>query len=81
MKKKSNLKSKAHGEEYAAPELIYQSVEQLKNREILTEDNPPMVYRLKLNGITENHDSLYRLKDVEARFQKAILSFDNLSKL
>ena len=70
-----------NGEEYAAPELVYQSVNQLKNREILTEDNPPMVYRLKLNGLNENKDGLYRLKDVEGRFAQAIQYFDELKKL
>ena len=70
-----------NGEEYAAPELVYQSVNQLKNREILTEDNPPMVYRLKLNGLNENKDGLYRLEDVEGRFAQAIQYFDELKKL
>ena len=69
------------GEEYAAAELVYQSVEQLRNREILTEDNPPMIYRLKFNGLNENSYGLYRLKDIEARFQKAILKFNDISKM
>ena len=69
------------GEEYAAPELVYQSVNQLRTREILTEDNPPMVYRLKFNGLTENKDGLYRLKDVEGRFTQAIQYFDKVKKL
>jgi len=70
-----------NGEEYAAAELVYQSVEQLKSREILTEDNPPMVYRLKFNGLKENKDGLYRLKDIEARFQQALLKYEKLSKM
>lgn len=69
------------GEEYAAAELVYQSVNQLRNREILTEDNPPMVYRLKFNGLNENKDGLYSLKDIKSRFQKAILKYDELKKM
>ncbi|MBO6303682.1 MAG: glucose-1-phosphatase [Selenomonadaceae bacterium] len=70
-----------NGEEFASPELVYQSVNQLKSAEILTENNPPMVYRIKLKGLTENKDGLYRLKEVEARFKKALNDFDELSKL
>ncbi len=66
------------GEEYAAINLVYQSVDQLKNMSLLDLDNPPMVVPLTLKGLTPNADGLYKLKDVEARFMKAIRAYDDI---
>ena len=64
------------GEEYGALNLVYQSVDQLKNMSLLDLDNPPMVVSLKLDGLQENADGLYKMVDLEARFLQAIRAYD-----
>ncbi|MDE7496889.1 MAG: glucose-1-phosphatase, partial [Muribaculaceae bacterium] len=64
------------GEEYGALNLVYQSVDQLKNMSLLDLDNPPMVVSLKLDGLQENADGLYKMADLEARFLQAIRAYD-----
>lgn len=66
------------GEEYAALNLVYQSPDQLKNIELLDLNNPPMVYPLKLKGLTVNADGLYKLSDVQNRFMEAIRAYDSI---
>lgn len=70
----------ADGTEYASLDLIYQSVDQLRERTLLTLDNPPMIYHLKLKGIQETGDGLYLLKDVQQRFQRALDAYDELPR-
>lgn len=64
------------GEEYAALNLVYQSPDQLRDIELLDLENPPMVYPLKLKGLTANSDGLYKLSDVQKRFMEAIRAYD-----
>lgn len=64
------------GEEYAAVNLVYQSPDQLRNISLLDLDNPPMVYPLKLKGLTANADGLYKLSDLQKRFKEAIRAYD-----
>lgn len=66
------------GKEYAAFSLVYQNTEQLRERTALTLDNPPEVFPLKLKGLKANGDGLYRLEDVQARFQQAIDAYNQL---
>ncbi|SHK80115.1 glucose-1-phosphatase [Selenomonas ruminantium] len=66
------------GKDYAAFSLVYQSTDQLRDRTALTMDNPPEVFPLKLKGLQANKDGLYRLQDVQARFQQAIDAYNNL---
>ena len=66
------------GQEYASLSLVYQSTPQLRDRTMLSLDNPPMSYPLSLNGLTRNKDGLYRLSDVEQRFDQAIAAYDKL---
>ena len=66
------------GKEYAAMSLVYQNPEQLRDRTALTLDNPPEIFPLKLKGIKANADGVYKLKDVQQRFQKAIDAYDKL---
>ena len=37
-----------------------------------------MSYPLSLNGLTRNKDGLYRLSDVEQRFDQAIAAYNKL---
>ncbi|BAL82692.1 putative glucose-1-phosphatase [Selenomonas ruminantium subsp. lactilytica TAM6421] len=66
------------GKEYAAMSLVYQNPEQLRDRTALTLDNPPEIFPLKLKGMKTNVDGVYRLKDVQQRFEQAIKAYDKL---
>ena len=68
----------ANGEEYASLNLVYQSTEQLRNRLMLSLNNPPMIFQLKLKGLVQNADGLYKLSDLQNRFNEAITAYDNL---
>lgn len=67
------------GKEYADINIVYQSVDQLRNMELLDLDNPPMIYPLTLKGIEKNADGLYNMADVNARFEEALRNYDNIN--
>lgn len=64
------------GEEYADINIVYQTVEQLKNMELLDLDNPPMIYQLSLKGLEKNADGLYKMSDVANRFEEALAAYE-----
>lgn len=64
------------GKEYADINIVYQTVDQLRNMELLSPENPPMVYPLTLQGLERNADGLYSLADVEARFEQALAAYE-----
>lgn len=64
------------GEEYADINLVYQSVDQLRNMELLDLDNPPMIYPLSFKGLEKNADGLYKMKDVKSRFEQALRAYE-----
>ncbi|MDE6225957.1 MAG: histidine-type phosphatase [Muribaculaceae bacterium] len=64
------------GEEYADINLVYQSVDQLRNMQLLDLDNPPMIYPLSFKGLEKNADGLYKMKDVKARFEQALRAYE-----
>ena len=66
------------GNEYAKLSLIYASSEQIRNKTTLTLDNPPMIFPLKLNGLQQNSDGLYKLEDVQQRFNDAYNAYYDL---
>lgn len=68
------------GATYAALNMVYQSTSQLRDREMLDLNNPPKIYPVKLKGLKENKDGLYRLQDVQQRFEEAIGAYDKLPK-
>ncbi len=63
------------GKEYADVNLVYQSVEQLKNMDLLDLDNPPMIYPLTFKDMQKNADGLYNMADVLARFEQAMAAY------
>lgn len=69
------------GQEYASLSLVYQSTEQLRQRTILSLDNPPMRYPLELRGLAKNADGLYLFREVQQRFQKALDAYDTQAAL
>lgn len=64
------------GLEYGALNLVYQSIDQLRNLELLDLENPPMVIPLQLKGLTPNADGLYKISDINSRFLQAIRAYD-----
>ncbi|MCM1370243.1 MAG: histidine-type phosphatase [Candidatus Amulumruptor caecigallinarius] len=66
------------GEEYADLNIVYQSVEQLKNMELLDLDNPPQIYQLSLKGVEKNADGLYKMADVLTAFENAITNYQKI---
>lgn len=66
------------GNAYIAVNLVYQNPDQLRGMELLTLDNPPMVFSLKLKGLLENADGLYNFGDVNNRFSEAIHAYDKI---
>lgn len=66
------------GTEYADIWLVYASTGQVRNESTLSYEQPPVAVRLQLDGLRENADRLYRLSDVEDRFEKAIATYDAL---
>lgn len=63
------------GEEYADLNIVYQSVDQLRDMSLLDLDNPPMIYPLSLKGLEKNIDGLYKIADVAQRFEEAIAAY------
>ena len=47
------------GYSFVALNLVYQSTEQLRNMTLLDSENPPMVYPIRLKGLSTNADGLY----------------------
>lgn len=68
----------ADGKEYADINIVYQSVDQLRNMELLDLDNPPMIYPLTLRGLKKNADGLYLMEDLNARFEQALRDYENI---
>ena len=66
------------GVEYASLNLVYQTTDQLRQRTMLSLKTPPMIYQLKLKGLTQNADKLYLLSDLQKRFEEAIAAYDEL---
>ena len=63
-------------DEYVAINLVYQAVQQLQNRTLLSLDVPPMVLPVTVEGLTANADGLYRLADLDAHMAKAMAEYE-----
>jgi glucose-1-phosphatase len=66
-------------QEYVGVNLVYQAVDQLQGRTLLTLDVPPMVKPVTVSGLTANSDGLYRLSDLDARFAQAMSEYDAIT--
>ena len=44
--------------------------------QLLSLDNPPMIYPLTLKGLEKNADGLYKLADLTDRFEEALAAYD-----
>lgn len=63
------------GKEYADINIVYQTVEQLKQMQLLDLDNPPMIYPLSIAGLERNADGLYDMETVLGAFEKALAAY------
>ena len=70
-----------NGNEYVSADLVYQTADQIRNRTMLSLDTPPAVFPITLKGMAKNGDGLYKLADVQQRFQDAIDQYKILKKL
>ncbi|MDE5903419.1 MAG: glucose-1-phosphatase, partial [Muribaculaceae bacterium] len=55
---------------------VYQSVDQLRDMQLLDLDNPPMIYPLSFKGLQKNADGLYLLSDLEQRFEDTLAAYE-----
>jgi glucose-1-phosphatase len=63
-------------EEFVSVNLVYQAVDQLQGRTLLSLEEPPMVKPVIVSGLTSNSDGLYRLSDLDARFAEAMGEYE-----
>ena len=63
-------------EDYVAVNLVYQAVQQLQGRTLLSLEVPPMVMPVTVDGLTANSDGLYRLADLDARMATAMTEYE-----
>lgn len=63
-------------EEYVAINLVYQTVDQLQGRTLLSVEAPPMVLPVTVEGLTPNSDGLYRLSDLDARMLETMAEYE-----
>ncbi len=63
-------------EDYVAINLVYQAIDQLQGRTLLSLDEPPMVMPITVKGLTANSDGLYSWADLDARFAEAMAEYE-----
>ena len=57
---------------YAGLFLVYETASQLRSMPMLGVGETPMAFPVRLKGLETNPDGLYKLSDLESRFQRAI---------
>jgi glucose-1-phosphatase len=67
------------GRTYAAVNLCYQSIDQLRHLQLLSLENPPTVFQVVIDGLTANDDGLYLLDDLMALLGERISQYDELT--
>lgn len=67
------------GRTYAAVNLCYQSIDQLRHLQLLSLENPPTVFQVVIDGLTANDDGLYLLDDLMALLGERISEYDELT--
>ncbi len=67
-----------NGNEFADINIVYQSVDQLRDMSLLDLDNPPVIYPLSLKGLERNADGLYNMADVAGRFEEALQAYEDI---
>jgi len=68
-------------DDFIAVNLVYQSVEQLQHRTLLSPDMPPMVRPVAVDGLTPNSDGLYPMADIDKRFAEAMAEYEAITDM
>lgn len=68
------------GEVFWDVDMMYQTTRQLRNVDILDEDDHPASVDLELNGLRQNGDSLYTDADLRNRLKEAMKEYDRLAE-
>ena len=63
-------------EDYVAINMVYATFSQMQGRTLLSDDVPPMVLPVTVEGLTPNADGLYRLEELDARMAEAMAEYD-----
>lgn len=66
------------GEDLVSVKLVYQSVDQLRDRSLLTLEAPPVTCPVRLQGLTPDSHGLYRFSDLMDRLDETIAAYDRL---
>ena len=64
--------------EYYRIDLVYQSVNQLRNISMLSLENPPMIKPLRFKGLTQNEKGLYEKEAFLERLSESVNEYDRL---
>ena len=70
--------SNASGEKFISVDLVYQSVDQLRELDMLDLEHSPVVFSVTLSGLNKNKDGLYSVSDIKGRFDSSISEYDKL---
>ena len=68
----------AEGKAWYRVSLVYRSTEQIRSGEMLTEENPPLRFDLRFEGVETNPDGLISEADLFAMFDRSIGVLDEL---
>ena len=69
-----------NNDSYISIDLVYQTVNQLKELTILDLNNTPGIVNIKLKDLAPNNDGLYNYDDVIDRLSESILKYDQLKE-
>ncbi|MCR4590361.1 MAG: histidine-type phosphatase [Lachnospiraceae bacterium] len=67
-----------NGKEFISMDIVYQKTDQLRNLTILDQDTPPGIFSIRLKGIKDAGDGLYKAEEVMERFTDAINDYDEI---
>lgn len=67
-------------EEVISLDLVYQTVEQLRETTLLDLSEPPAIYGLRLQGLTADENGCYLIEDVMQRLEEVITEYDELKE-
>ena len=71
----------SEGQTFAAINLVYQSTDQMRHMTLLDLENPPMVYPIRLKGLSTNEDGFYPYEALVQRFVEACRFSEGYSPL
>ena len=69
-----------NGEAWYKAELVYRSVDQIRESQMLTLDNPPMKYTLKFKDVAANEEGMISEADFMGMFDRTIAAFDEMTE-